>query len=150
MQIRPMEVRDHNDVLALVNELTAFHGDVGAITYDTLVRDAAGPAPWVHVLVAEDDTGLIGYAALVPKLRFHDGERSMDLHNLHVIATMRGKGVGRALIDASAAHARKLGCAVMWIGTDPQNFNAQNMYLHFGFERCDAINPRFRLTLDKQ
>lgn len=147
MTIRPIEDRDLPQVLDMVNALTAHHDEVGQITTETLARDTSGPVPWVHVLVAEGDARLDGYIALIPLARFHDGVRTMDLHNLYVRDGMRGTGMGRALIDAAIAYAKERGCQVLWVGTSTDNTDAQNLYLHCGFERFDATNPRFGLKL---
>lgn len=147
MTIRRVQAHDLPALYDMVQALTAHHNDTGQITQETLARDVLGDHPWVHILVAEFDGALVGYVAMIPLARFHDGLRSMDIHNLYLVPDQRGKGFGRALIDASVAYARARQCQIVWVGTAPDNTDAQDMYLHYGFQRFDATNPRFRLDL---
>ncbi|MEP5031739.1 MAG: GNAT family N-acetyltransferase, partial [Marinomonas sp.] len=108
---------------------------------EDLRRDTLGAAPWVHVLIAEG----AGYAALCPMAQLQFGVRGMDLHHLFVVPEVRGDGVGRALVEASLALTKELGGRFMTVGTDPENFAAQDTYRALGFEQRDASGPRFSM-----
>ena len=98
--IRPAQKSDLPMVLDLAHALAAYHGDTATLTLAALERDCLGPAPWLTLLVAEGVTGLHGYAALCPQMQLQFGARGMDLHHLFVCDTARGRGIGRALIQA--------------------------------------------------
>jgi ribosomal protein S18 acetylase RimI-like enzyme len=125
----------------MVHALAAHHGDAPSVTMDDLRRDALGPQPWIRVLIAEG----AGYAAMCPLVQLQYGVRGMDLHHLYVGEQVRGRGIGRALIDASLEVARGLGCRYMTVGTDPENVAAQAVYRAIGFEKIGETGPRFRM-----
>ena len=140
----------------MIRALGAYHGDVDVkITSDTLARDALGPHPWVRVIVAENADGLQAYAALLPLAKIVDGLRGIDINHMYVAEGLRGQGIGRQLIYAAADIARTLGCSYMFIGTAPENVDAQAHTLPadlnagpmagHGFaapsDRCDGLNP---------
>lgn len=140
-QIRPITEPDIPDVLRMIRALAAHHGDTAAVTADDLRRDAFGPCPWLWVLVAEGE----GYAALCPLAQLHFGVRGMEIHHLFVAETARGRGVGRALIDAALECAKAEGARYLSVGTHPDNLSAQDVYRAVGFEESNAAGPRFRM-----
>ena len=140
----------------MIRALGAYHGDVDVkITSDTLARDALGPHPWVRVIVAENADRLQAYAALLPLAKIVDGLRGIDINHMYVAGGLRGQGIGRQLIYVAADIARTLGCSYMFIGTAPENVDAQAHTLPadlnagpmvgHGFaapsDRCDGLNP---------
>lgn len=139
--IRPIIETDLPDVLRMISALAAHHGDTAAVTEGDLRRDALGAYPWVHVLVAEG----MGYAALCPLAQLQFGVRGMDLHHIFVDEGARGKGVGRALIDAALECAKSAGARYLTVGTHPDNVIAQNIYRAVGFEEISVSGPRFRM-----
>jgi GNAT superfamily N-acetyltransferase len=140
-QIRPIIEKDIPDVLRMIHALAAHHGDTGVVTKDELRRDALGPSPWVRVLVAEG----LGYAALCPLAQLQFGVRGMDLHHIFVVESARGRGVGRALIDAAIACAKAEGARYLTVGTHPDNLAAQDIYRSAGFEEFNSDGVRFRM-----
>lgn len=54
-----------------------------------------------------------------------------------VVSTVRGEGVGQALLDASKDRARNLGCRRLWLVTTNDNAPAQRFYENSGFERTE-------------
>jgi ribosomal protein S18 acetylase RimI-like enzyme len=148
MKIRPMQPDDIPAVHAMILALGAHHDDVNAaVTPETLLRDGIGPHPWIRFLVAEDASGLQAYAALLPLAKIVDGIRGIDINHMYVAEGLRGRGVGRMLVDAAAGVARELGCTYIFIGTAPDNTAAQAAYLACGFERWTYSGPRFRLSI---
>jgi GNAT superfamily N-acetyltransferase len=138
---------DFPAILSMINALAAHHGDISTATLETLARDARGPVPWITLIVAEEGSALVGYAALCPLAQVQFGARGMDMHHLFVAKSNRGTGVGRALIDASIAQARSVGCRYVMVGTHPENRSAQAIYSAMGFELRPEGGPRFRIRL---
>lgn len=147
IKTRPIARADLAVVLTMIQELSAHHDDVAQVTFEQLERDTMGSQPWVRVIVATENDALVGYAALVPRAKFHSGQRAMDVHHLFVLDDWRSKGVGQVLLDACQDLARDLGCSALTIGTDPDNTHAQAVYERYGFERIEVSNPHFRLEL---
>lgn len=146
--IRKAVAADAAGLVALAEALTRYHDDVPRISLATVERDFFGPVPWFHGLVAEAETALLGYAALLPLGRLGYGERGLDLHHLFVIEAARRLGTGAALIRAAEALGRDLGCTYLIIGTHPGNWAAQQYYQRLGYGPMPNTAVRFTRRLD--
>ncbi|MBU6445383.1 MAG: GNAT family N-acetyltransferase [Alphaproteobacteria bacterium] len=131
--IRPLAKTDYAQWLPLWDGYNAFYGRSGptaldpAITAMTWSRffDAYEP---VHALVAEDGGTLIG---LVHYL-YHRSTTSIVptcyLQDLFTQAGTRGRGVGRALIEAVYKAARSAGATRVYWQTHETNHTAMRLY----------------------
>jgi GNAT superfamily N-acetyltransferase len=146
--IRKASPSDLPALLSLVEGLAAHHEDIPRLTAKTLAADLFGPVPWFHVFVAEAAGGdLIGYAALLPLARLYHGERGLDLHHLYVAPEARGQGIGSALLAASEAHGRELGCSYLIIGTHADNSAAHAFYTAQAYRPIPNPAKRFLKNL---
>jgi GNAT superfamily N-acetyltransferase len=133
MNIRPVQLQDFDQWKVLWDGYNAFYERVGptalpeAITQSTWQRffDAYEP---VHALVAEEDGRLLG---LVHYL-YHRSTTSIGpncyLQDLFTAEAARGKGVGRALIDAVIDISKAAGCGRLYWHTRESNVTAQRLY----------------------
>ena len=146
MEITHARPRDLRDILKLIRALSAFHGDTAAITLEELqaLFFDGGPAT---ALLAHDGRTPVGYAGLLPHVRLHSAQRSLDIQHLYVVETHRGRGIGRALIEAARDVAATQGCFRLTIGTDPANLAAQAAYRAMGWEEITGAGPRFQWPL---
>jgi GNAT superfamily N-acetyltransferase len=135
-------------LLPLVEALTRHHHDQPRVTLGTLERDIFGPVPWFHVLVAEAEGALQGYAALLPLARLGYGEIGLDLHHLFVAPAARRVGIGTRLVRAAEALAQDIGCGYVIIGTHPGNREAQVYYQRLGYVAMGNTSVRFTRRLD--
>lgn len=147
IQARDAQLADVSGVVAMVGTLAAYHGDEPSLTADTLERDAFGERPWITLIVADVDGELAGYAALCGLIQLQFGARGVDMHHLFVTEHFRGRGVGRALVEACKVKARELSCLYMAVGTHPDNQAAQAFYEAQAFERREGHGPRFGMRL---
>jgi ribosomal protein S18 acetylase RimI-like enzyme len=145
--IRPARRDDVPALLDMIGQLATHHGDKASTTADALLRDAFVNPPWIEILVAEAGTRLIGYTVLCPLYRAQFAQRGLDMHHLFIAQDWRGKGVGRALVEAMLARARELGCDYVKVGTHPDNVAAQEFYRAYGFQPA-ASGPQFSLMLE--
>jgi GNAT superfamily N-acetyltransferase len=60
-------------------------------------------------------------------------ERVCEIKRMYVVPEARGRGAGKALLDALEALARDLGYAVARLDTGPRQPAAQRMYEHAGY-----------------
>jgi GNAT superfamily N-acetyltransferase len=92
------------------------------------------------LLGAQVDGRLVGYACLY----WHFGSlaacESVLLNDLYVVEEARGRGIGRALIEASAEVARARGAAYVEWSTAPDNLTAQRLYDSTGAERSEWVS----------
>lgn len=133
LSIRPLAKSDYAQWLPLWDGYNTFYGRSGptaldpAITAMTWSRffDAYEPA---HALVADDGGALIG---LVHYL-YHRSTTSIAptcyLQDLFTRAEARGKGVGRALIEAVYDAARNAGASRVYWQTHETNRTAMRLY----------------------
>lgn len=57
----------------------------------------------------------------------------LNVHDLAVLPTHRGRGIGQALLTACEAHARQRGCCKITLEVLSGNDRALRSYQHFGF-----------------
>ena len=93
----------------------------------------AAPEDVAFLLVATDaDDGVAGFAACAWKWSSLRGARIVILDDLFVAENARGGGHADALIEASAAVARRHGAPVLTWLTAPDNHRAQAVYNRLG------------------
>jgi GNAT superfamily N-acetyltransferase len=60
----------------------------------------------------------------------------VNIHDLSVKAGWRGRGIGRALLEAVEQRARSLGCAKLTLEVGDRNLRARRTYAAVGFEQA--------------
>jgi GNAT superfamily N-acetyltransferase len=91
------------------------------------------------LLGAWHDGKLLGYACLYWHFTSLVPAETVLMNDLYVDPASRSQGVGRALIEASAAVARKRGAHHLEWATAPDNKTAQHLYDATGAERSEWI-----------
>ena len=132
-KIRPIIREDFSRWLPLWEGYNAFYGRAGT----TALPDQVTQATWarffdicepVHALVAEEGKTLLGLAHYV----FHRStiivEATCYLHDLFTAEEARGKGVGRALIEAVFKRAKDAGLNRVYWHTDDTNHRSMALY----------------------
>ena len=131
--IRPVARGDHDQWLLLWDGYNAFYGRAGDTALDAAVTamtwerifDAYEP---VHALVAEQDGRLLGLTHYL----FHRSTISIApscyLQDLFTTEQARGKGVGRALIEAVYDAAKAAGSPRVYWQTHETNLTAMRLY----------------------
>jgi len=76
------------------------------------------------------------------------GERTAELVTLVVSPQERGKGIGKALLDAVDVELLRLGINDMVLGTLPNNTNAIEIYKRRGFTPTMLVMTRFAARQD--
>ena len=146
--VRPMRRGDLAAVADMIRALSDHHGDFSRLSTASLARDALGRDPWVRIVVAEAEGGVLaGYMALTRLAWLQYGDRGMEIYHLFVQPGWRGRGVGRALIAEAKARAQGAGCVELKVGTHPANRAAMDYYLSQGFEEQPVVGARFRYYL---
>ncbi len=123
--------REGAEVRALVDEYAAWLDfDLCFQNYDDEMRRIATVygAPLGAFFVADVDGQLAGCVGLRPR-----GDGIGELKRLYVRPAFQGLGLGRALVDAVIAHARRAGLSRLVLDAAPQTGVAQTLYLASGF-----------------
>jgi ribosomal protein S18 acetylase RimI-like enzyme len=95
------------------------------------------------VLVATDGEMVVGYASVYT--RAHSDEITEALPefalvgDLSVLPSHRGRGIGKALLDASERHAAQSGARWLRISTLASNEAARRLYAACGFEDYEIM-----------
>jgi GNAT superfamily N-acetyltransferase len=133
LQIHSVTRQDYDQWLPLWDGYNAFYGRSGAtalgsdITRTTWARFFDADEP-VHGLVAESDGRLLGLTHYL----FHRSTIAIEpvcyLQDLFTGEAARGKGVGRALIDAVYRQAKIAGSPRVYWQTHATNLTARKLY----------------------
>ncbi|HET7220244.1 MAG TPA: GNAT family N-acetyltransferase [Vicinamibacterales bacterium] len=138
MTIRDAEPGDLPGILAIYNDViatsTAVYSDTPVTLDDRQKWWEGRRALGYPVLVAVDDSGVIGFASF-GDFRSWPGYRYSVEHTVHVRADRRGTGVGAALMTPLIARAAALGKHVMIGGVDAQNEGSLRFHERLGFAR---------------
>lgn len=97
------------------------------------------------LLAARRDGELLGYACLYWHFSSLAAAETVLMNDLFVVEPARGEGIGRALIEASAAVARERGAHTLEWATEPENGTAQRLYDTTGAERSQWVAYELRL-----
>jgi GNAT superfamily N-acetyltransferase len=145
--IRPVEADEHARVGDLVVE--AYRAVGGEPDwYLELMRDTAGRAATVPVLVAVDAEGtILGTLTFVPGpgTPYSDVERDDEagIRAFAVAPEARGEGIGRRLVAAAIERARAEGRGGVAIVTRPRMTAARSLYASMGFVRAPEQDETF-------
>jgi ribosomal protein S18 acetylase RimI-like enzyme len=115
--------------------LHMFNAEFGDPTPDAnVIAERAAPlieSGEVTVLLAED--GRDGFAELRFRPSLYTGALDAHLEELYVVPERRGRGLGRALLEAAMEHARQRGAAHIDLGTSEGDVAARALYENAGF-----------------
>ncbi len=108
----------------------------------TVERFSARPIePESHILVAECNEWLVGYAAVKFGASCPSGARSTaELQTLYVQEHFVGRGVGRSLLMAAEAKARGQSASPLWLTVNAQNARAIAFYARQGYSQVGTTH----------
>jgi len=89
--------------------------------------------PPEHYLVSEREGRVTGYVRLVQDIPFPSGAHVRQIQGLVVDSAERGRGVGRALVDAACAEAVRQGARRITLRVLGWNGAARRLYEAAGF-----------------
>jgi GNAT superfamily N-acetyltransferase len=147
---QPAAESDIRELAALLVDAVASGASVGFL--DTLTVDEA--AAWWRerlrderaiVLVARDAEGIAGTVQLLPAPMPNQPHRA-DIAKLQVHRRARGRGIGRALMNAIEERARAAGFTLLTLDTK-RGDAAETLYESTGWTRVGVI-PNYALDPD--
>lgn len=96
-------------------------------------------------LVAPGETGLLGAITLHRMVVLHRDRPVGRITALAVDPVVRGRGLGRALVQAAAEELARAGCSLLEVTSHRRHEGAHAFYRHVGFEETSR---RFALRLE--
>ena len=148
--IRSATENDIPVIFALIKELAEFEklADQIKTSEDELRNNLFGKDRFVEILLAEYEQKVVGQALFFKNFSTFLGRPGIYLEDLYVKPDMRGKGIGKALLDKiiSIAKERNYG-RVEWSVLD-WNEPAIDFYKKIGAKPLDDWTI-FRLTADR-
>lgn len=131
--IRKISRRDRSDWQVLWDGYNRFYGRSGSTALDPAITELTWERFFdteepVHCLVALSEEEVVGLAHFL----FHRSTtRKADvcyLQDLYTVESVRGRGIGRKLIDAVADSARRAGSTRLYWQTKVDNDTARKLY----------------------
>ncbi|MCI1018384.1 N-acetyltransferase family protein [Microbacterium sp. C5A9] len=153
-QIRDAETADLEAITAIHNDAvlhtTAIWNEEAVTVDDRAAWLAARQAKGYPVIVAVDDSGVLGYATF-GDWRPHSGYRHTVEHSVYVRDGQRGRGIGKALMIELIHRARSLGIHVMVAAIESSNTGSIIMHKRLDFMqvgRMPQVGAKFDRWLD--
>ncbi|GAA4769918.1 GNAT family N-acetyltransferase [Microbacterium gilvum] len=144
MTIRDARPGDAQRIAEIYNHAVAH---TTAIWNDELVS-VENRAAWIAqrqgdgfpvIVVADDLDEAVGYATYGP-WRPHDGYRHTVEHSVYVRGDQRGRGLGRALMEALIARGRAQRMHVMIAAVESSNAASIGLHERLGFENTGTLH----------
>ncbi|HET9197688.1 MAG TPA: GNAT family N-acetyltransferase [Solirubrobacterales bacterium] len=147
VEIAPLAVGEFEELLPLIAAYQRFYEvtDVDDERNRAFFRRFVAPSEDGLLLGARSDGRLVGYACLYWHFSSLEACESVLMNDLYVDESVRGHGVGRALIEASADVARDRGVPFVEWSTAPDNETAQHLYDSTGAERTEWFSYELRV-----
>lgn len=147
LEISPVEPAEFEQLLPLIGAYQRFYEveEVDAQRNRSFFRRFLAPSGDGVLLGARTLGELVGYACLYWHFSSLRAEETVLMNDLFVVEGSRGHGVGRALIEASAAVARERGATHLEWATAPSNVTAQRLYDRTGAARSEWIEYELKL-----
>ena len=89
------------------------------------------------IFLAESDAKALGFVQLYPSFCSVDAVPILILYDLYVDESVRGSGVGEALMNRATDHARQTGARRLDLLTAKDNLPGQRLYEKLGYERSN-------------
>jgi GNAT superfamily N-acetyltransferase len=147
VEIAPISGGEYEELLALIAAYQRFYRveEIDEERNRAFFRRFLAPSEDGMLLGARREGRLVGYACLYWHFSSLGACESVLMNDLYVNEEARGKGVGRALIEATAEIARERGVPFVEWSTAPDNHTAQRVYDSTGAEREEWIGYELRV-----
>jgi ribosomal protein S18 acetylase RimI-like enzyme len=100
--------------------------------------------PAALALLAFVERRAVGVAVCFVGFSTFQARALLNIHDLAVVPEWRGRGIGRALLEAVEAEAKRRGCGKLTLEVLDTNRRARQLYDTFGFA---DLNTRFLTKL---
>jgi GNAT superfamily N-acetyltransferase len=147
LRIEPISAEQMQILLPMIGSYQRFYGvdDIDEKRNRAFFSRFLAPSEDGMLLGAWRGEELVGYACLYWHFTSLVPAETVLMNDLYVAEAQRGKGIGRALIEASAQVARERGAHHLEWATAPDNKAAQRLYDSTGAERSEWVEYELEL-----
>jgi GNAT superfamily N-acetyltransferase len=140
-EITALATEEFEQLLPMIAAYQGFYeaGDIRTERNRAFFRRFIAPSDEGMLLRAREDEEIVGYACLFWHFSSTRAVETVLMNDLFVAEAARGRGVGGALIEASADVARARGAHHLEWSTRPDNHTAQRLYDSTGARRSEWI-----------
>ena len=141
-EVAPIADAEYEDLLPLISAYQRFYAvaEVDEERNRGFFRRFLAPSEDGLLLGARAEGALVGYACLYWHFGSLEACETVLMNDLFVAPAWRGRGIGRALIDAAAEVARERGAPYLEWSTAPDNETAQRLYDSTGARRSEWVS----------
>jgi ribosomal protein S18 acetylase RimI-like enzyme len=97
--------------------------------------------PACYVLLAYRGDDAVGFSICFLGFSTFNARPLLNIHDIFVDSSVRGKGIGRMLLDRIESKARELNCCRLTLEVREDNKVARGLYRKFGFDRA-TVGPK--------
>jgi GNAT superfamily N-acetyltransferase len=147
VEITPITTEQFEQLLPLIAAYQRFYEveEIDEARNRSFFRRFLAPSENGLLLGARDEGRLLGYACLYWHFSSTQATETVLMNDLYVDEAARGRGVGRALIEATLEVARERGAPSVEWSTAPDNHTAQRLYDTTGAERSEWFSYELRV-----
>ncbi|HYH53354.1 MAG TPA: GNAT family N-acetyltransferase [Solirubrobacterales bacterium] len=147
VEITPITAEEFEQLLPLIAAYQRFYEveEIDEARNRGFFRRFLAPSEDGLLLGARDEGRLLGYACLYWHFSSTRAIETVLMNDLYVDEAARGRGVGRALIEATVEVARERGAPSIEWSTAPDNHTAQRLYDTTGAERSEWLSYELRV-----
>jgi len=128
------QLRGILDVLdAYAREPAGGEEPIPANVRERLIRDLRTVDIAVVLAAVDESDKVVGIAVCFRGYSTFKARPLLNIHDLAVLPSQRGRGVGRALLAAAEDKARANGCCKLTLEVLDDNVGARRLYEQFGF-----------------
>lgn len=135
ISIRDANIDDATAIADMVHRLAVGtgEGDKAVGRAEDFRRHGFGDVPQFHALIAEQSAAPVGLSLWLYDFSSWRGNLGAYLQDLYVDPSLRGRGLGRALLAATCERALANGASHMRLSVNTENRQARKFYARLGF-----------------
>ena len=149
LAVRPATPADLERIAPMFDAYRQFYGKPADLDRARdFIRERLERGESVIFLAEDESGGALGFVQLFPSFTSVEARRLWVLNDLFVAEEARGRGVGRALMNAAREHAVRTGAKRLTLETMEDNERAWSLYEALGYVKSEPNVRYYTLELE--